>query len=190
MSLPIAPIVGSVLSAGLGVAQQASAASAQAAAAQAQQQAQITNIQRQQEAERQRHLAILKASQIQQDQVRLREQQQQEQLRRQRFLEQRKTRRERGTAKAVAATQGVSGLSVDALLRDFDVQNAFLQESILRQSQFVTLGAQTDISSIQAQAEEGVIPSPTPALAPVSRPSGLSLGLGIAGSVLDSGLFG
>jgi len=183
MSIPIIGLA-------LGALGQVASFVGQNSAADASVRAQQENIRRQQAAERLQQQATLKAARIQQDQVRLREQQQQEQLGRKRFEEQRKSRRELGTAKAGAATAGVSGVSVDSLLLDFEQQNAFLQESIARQAQFVGVGAQSEVDSIRQQAEQGVIPAPVPVVQRPETPSGLSLGLGIGTSVLNSGIFG
>jgi len=93
----------------------------------------------------------------------------------------------RATTRVATGEAGVSGLSVDNLLRDFYRQEDVFNESVRRNRDFSRLQTQEDIKGLQAQAQ-GRIASVRPYTPePVVRPNLLGTALQIVGDVATRG---
>jgi hypothetical protein len=88
-------------------------------------------------------------------------------------------REARARAKTAAGEAGVSGLSVDALLADYDRQEANFTDSVL-----ANLGSRTQQRKAEENAAVTRYQSRYNSASPVSRPSMLNTGLNIAGQGL------
>ena len=85
----------------------------------------------------------------------------------------------KATARVAAGESGVSGLSVENLLADFDRQNAIYRGSVRRNLEFSRQQSQEDIKGLRAQAE-GRYQEIQPYLPePIARPSFLGTALSI-----------
>jgi hypothetical protein len=93
----------------------------------------------------------------------------------------------KATARVTAGESGVSGLSVENLLADFDRQNAIYQGSVRRNLDFSRQQSQEDIKGLRAQAE-GRYQEIQPYLPePITRPSFLGTALSIGTNAFTQG---
>ncbi len=84
----------------------------------------------------------------------------------------------RATARVAAGEAGVSGLSVDALLADFDRQEAEYSGSIQRTREFSARQSAYNLASMRAN---GMSQIASTRYAPIARPSAVEYGLAGAG---------
>lgn len=161
--------IGQVLGLGFSIASQLGQASAQRQAAQAQ-------IARQQQFAIQRNQALA----LQQESLRTQQTQTEEKGARERFVEQQRLRKAQATAQASASAGGVSGLSVDELLRDFATQTAFFTASSERQEDFAAQQTDLRLRAAKQQSQFDVFTNNPP----VESPSFASAALRIGGTVL------
>ena len=123
----------------------------------------------------QQQLAIQQRDQNYEEQVHARQEQgmKQEEIAREKFSEQLKHRRETSTALTEAAGAGVAGMSVDALISDYNTQYSMNQAALDRQQELTGIISQTNVENV---AKDVYIQ------APVEVPS--------TGSVLGGALLG
>lgn len=95
-------------------------------------------------------------------------------------------RKAKATARVAAGEAGVSGLSLDALLGDFDRTEARYRDSVAQQGEFDHLASQDRIADFAADRESRINRARPQ---PVARPSFLGAALRVAGDAASAGLF-
>lgn len=94
--------------------------------------------------------------------------------------------RARATARVAAGEAGVSGLSVDALMRDFFSQEATYRDALRTNYGFTSEQIESEMKGVHSQAE-GRVQSVRPYMKqPVSKPSYLTAALNIGGNALST----
>lgn len=175
---PVAAGAGSGLStaigvAGLGLSLVGTVMNYQAQQAAAEAQAEY---QRRQMEQRQKALAL------EQQTLRIQQQEQQESLAREEFQGQLEGRRERASLEAAAASAGVTGGSVDAIVQEFDLKMGMYNESIDRQHEILNRSTELELEGAgqQFQTDAAAINRP------IARPSAFGLALGLGSTLLNS----
>lgn len=119
--------------------------------------------------------------------IRARQLQEQQALARQGQQAVQEVRAGRASAMVQSAEAGVAGLSVDALLSDFTRQELGYQEGILREQQNKDAFYTDQLMQNRLQSGFNMAEMNRPITRqPIARPSGLALGLGIAGQAVGA----
>ncbi len=92
------------------------------------------------------------------------------------------SRQAQSTATVSAGEGGVTGNSVDALLRDFRTQEGIYKEAVTRQQQLTNFGAGQQIDAIRAGAKAGNLQMNAPIAQPNYLAAALSFGAQAAGT--------
>lgn len=165
---------GSIAGLGLSLVGQMMNFQAQSAAAEAQ-------AEMQRRAEEQR----IQALRLEQQGLRQRQMEEQEKIAREQFAASLQNKQQKAQAEAAAASAGVTGPSVDALVNEFDFRLGMFNEASLRQKQILDRSTTLDLKGAGQQFTSDMVRIQQP----IARPSAFGLALGIGSTLLDSKLF-
>ena len=146
-------------------------------------QAQQAQAQAQAQAEAQRRAAEQRNIQArhESESLRARQAQEEEKLAREKMKASIQAREARSRSEAAAAGAGITGISVENLIQDYSMQEAFYLESLERQQQYVRQGTDLDVKNVMSGANAQNIASAYPVGG--GGPSMLGTGLNIMGDL-------
>jgi hypothetical protein len=130
--------------------------------------------------EQNRRNAIMSAS-LEQQQLDLRRTQEEAKASEESFDAMLEIRKRKATAEVAAGEAGITGLSVDGLLRDFDVAAGRTSDRIQANTEMTTQQLSLEKQGVRARMNDRIN-----SVRPGTQPSGLALGLGIAAQGVDA----